>query len=407
MLAGIKERIRNYIGEGNFNYLKDFSSFGLWYFISAAVALVTTVIINSTMVPEELGKFSYNKSIIELCSTALSLTIYQSYLRFNIKGESIVLRKVVYWLTFVGVVVLSIIISFLTKSFWAIPFALLMVYNERYYLTRSMMDVRSVNQIGFLSVTITLGVIGALYLSGICIKSEYVFLAYGFGYAYSVRYYFKKYPENDDRGSLHLKTILKFSLPGFAIVVVNWLINLYGQVLIKELYGYTDVAKIAIAQRTITVIGLFSGLLLTFYPMIYYRIIDQKDGKSLVMLRVFMSSIMIIVGVFSFCFSGLLYRILGASQYIEYVDYFKILVISEVIRTIATFYSTYLGFALKTYISLIICAVGAIVNIVLLHVFLQSYVIGIAAVSILVSNIIMAVLIFLTAYRMERKYLNA
>lgn len=407
MIYNQLKRIESKIGTENMKYFKDFSNFGLWYFVSAFIAMLSTVIVNSSLVPEELGHYSYNKSVLDLFSTILSFTIYKSYLRFNTKGVSTVLKKLVYKITLVGGILLAGVAIVLTKNIIAIPFALLMAYDERFYFTRSVMDVKSVNKIRMIPVTITFLLIAIMFLLKIEIKGDYILLAYGVGYAYTILFYGKKYPTVDDKGSLKISTILKFSLPGFAIFVVNWLINLYGQVVIKEMYGYADVAKISIAQRSVLVIHLFSSLMLTFYPMVYYRIIEKKDKRSLLLLRSSMSFVIIVVGLFSFFFAELIYRILGASQYMDYVLYFRILVISSVIHTIASFYGNYLGYALKTYISLIICAIGAAVNVIMLHLLMPTYGLGVVAIAILSANIIMALLMFATAYRMEQKYMRS
>ena len=120
-----------------------------------------------------------------------------------------------------------------------------------------------------------------------------------------------------------------------------------------------------------------------------------------------MSILMCFVTFIAIVFSKDIYYLLGASKYYSYILYFRILLIAELIFTISNFYSTYLGFALKTYISLIICIIGAIINLVTLFLFIRSYGIAIASVSILIANIVMAGLIYVYSYRKEQVYIQS
>lgn len=393
------------IGKSNTRYILDFLSFGVWYIVSAVIALLINVLINSNLTPEEFGKYSYARSILDLLAVALTLQLYASYLRFNTKGVSKVLKGLVYKVTLISTVILGIVAYCITHNLIAVVFCLVIVYNERMYMARSVMDVRSVNLIKMLSVTVTLAFIIVLKVAGCGLDSGWILFALGLGYSISLFFYTKNYKENSDMGILTYKTIFVFTLPTLAIVIVNWLLSVSGQVIIKHYYGYEDLSHYAIAQRLIAVIKLFSGMMLMFYPMVYYREIATKNIKTIRLLRFGMSGIMVFIGVFAFIFTTQVYQLLGASKYVDYISFFRVLVVGEVIYTISTFYGTYLGFSLQTYKSLIICAVGAAINLLILFLFLDRYGIGIAAYAILISDIIMAFLIYLFAFRKEREYL--
>lgn len=392
-------------GKGNTRYLLDFFSFGAWYIISAVVALLVNVLINSNLTPEEFGKYSYARSILDLLAVSLTLQLYASYLRFNTNGVSSVLKGLVYKVTLVTTIVLGVIAFFITRNLFAVLFCLIIVYNERMYMARSVMDVKSVNLIKMLSVTVTFLFILGLKVTGASMDSGWILFALGLGYSIALFYYSKKYKGNDDKGVLTYKTIFIFTLPTLAIVIVNWLLSVSGQVIIKHYYGYEDLSHYAIAQRLIAVIKLFSGMMLMFYPMVYYREIATKKIKTIRMLRYGMSGIMLFIGLLAYIFTTQVYQLLGASQYLDYVSYFRVLVVGEVIYTISTFYGTYLGFSLQTYKSLIICAIGAIINLLILFLFLERFGIGTAAYAILISDIVMASMIYFFSYRKEREYL--
>lgn len=400
----IKKLLRR-LGKSNTKYILDFLSFGIWYVISAFIALFVNVLINSSLTPEEFGKYTYSRSILDLLAIALPLQLYASYLRFNTKGVSVVLKSLVFRITIATSVILAIVAYILTHSIISITFCFLIAYNERMYMARSVMDVKSVNVIKMLSVSVTLLFIISLKMIGVKFDSNLILLALGLGYLISLYFYKKNYKEIDDRESLRYKTIFVFTLPTLAIVIVNWLLSVSGQVIIKQYYGYEELSHYAIAQRLIAVIKLFSGMMLMFYPMVYYREVAKKNIKTIKILRGSMSGIMIFIGIIAFLFTPYVYKILGASQYLEYIAFFRILVVGEVIFTISSFYGTYLGFSLQTYKSLIICALGAVVNLLILFAFLQTHGIGIAAYAILISDIIMAFLIYWFAYRKECVYL--
>ena len=393
------------VGKNNIRYILDFLNFGIWYIISAVIALLVNVLINSNLTPEEFGKYSYIRSILDLLAVGLPLQLYASYLRFNTSGVSKVLKGLVYKTTIITTMLLMIIAYYLSHSILVLAFCLVIAYNERMYMARSVMDVKSVNIIKMLAVSITLLFILVVKTTGSDINSNIVLFAIGAGYFVSLFFYTKDYKEADDRGALKYQTIFIFTLPTLAIVIVNWLLSVSGQVIIKQYYGYEELSHYAIAQRLITVIKLFSGMMLMFYPMVYYREIASKNIKTIQLIRYGMSGIMFFIGLVALAFSNQIYLLLGASQYLKYTFYFKILVIGEVIFTISSFYGTYLGFSLQTYKSLIICSVGAAVNLLILFIFLGRLGIGTAAYAILVSDVIMAFLIYLFAYRGERKFL--
>lgn len=402
----IQQKISKYLGNDILKYITDLVNFGFWYFVSAGISLIIAIIVNKSLVPEELGRYSYQKSIIDLCASLVSINIYNAYLRFNTKGASVVLSSLTSKITKTGIIVLAIIIFIVTKSFIAIFYALFLIYSDRFYYARSLMDIKASNRIRMYSVCVTAIIIVLPFILKFNLNASYIFLAYGIGYGLMVLFKKSKYPKYDDTGELTYKTILLFALPGFGLVIVNWLINLSGQAMIKAYYGYVEVANFAIAQRTIAVIKLFSSLLIMFYPMVYYREIEQKNAKSLAILRTSMIILMLVVGGLAFIFSKQIYILLGAGKYIEYVHFFRLLVISEIIYTITSFYSAYLGFVIQTYKMLIVCSIGAIVNLGLLFLFLQKEGLIVAPVAILVSNIIMAIMLFCLSYPGERKYLK-
>lgn len=403
--SDFKKNIVGKLGSVSSSYLKDFSSFSVYYIASAVIVWLSTTIINANLSQEEYGKYSYYRSIFEFLGGVLSLAIYNCYLRFNTKGVSPKLRKLVLRIVALASFVLACICYYYTKSLLALFFVFVIVYNERLNFTRSVMDVKGVNHLRLFSALITAVILGSFYLLKINFRYEYVLFALGFGYMYSLRFFVSRNDIIIDNASFSYKDVFKYVLPLLLMTIVNWALNLSGQVVIKENFGFEEVATFGIAQRILAFLKLFSGMLLMFYPMVYYREIENKNFETIRLFRIGMSLLMIVVSALAFIFSDLIYTIFGATKYIDYTHYFRILVIAELIFTITTFYNTYIGYVLKTYITLIICSIGSIVNLIILC-FLNKFGIALAAYAILVANIIMSILYFLTAYRMERKYVR-
>lgn len=400
----IKFLIRRF-GKNISKYLIDFSSFGFWYMISSFLALIINVLINYSLEPIEYGKYSYNRSILELSASVLSLNIYASYLRFNVNGVSIVLKKYVCRITVIALLLLGAIVLYLTRSLLALPYILFLLYNERSYMARSVMDIKSVSVLRVGACLMTLFILSLLFYTKNTINSNIVLSSLGIGYALSLFFYNQKYREVDDKGVLSLKQILLFVLPSATIIIVNWLINLSGQVFIKHAYGYVDVANYAIAQRIISIIKLVSSMFMMFYPVVYFKEMNTKNYASVHKIRKYIIFLMTAITLFAFVFSKQLYCIMGASKYSDYIIYFNILLFSEWLFTISSFYAQYLAFVLKTHITLIICSVGAFINLAILYLFLNRYGVITAAYAVLISNIVMSIFYFFLSYRKEKEYM--
>ena len=95
---------------------------------------------------------------------------------------------------------------------------------------------------------------------------------------------------------------------------------------------------------------------------------------------------------------------MGASDYLETVYLFKLLMVAEFVRNITTFYAIYLSYRLKVYKSILIGGVGAMMNVILLYVFLAKYGIVFAACSSIVSSLVVLCLVYVYAYKDEKKF---
>lgn len=386
-------------------YTKDFLNFGFNYFITSVIGFIVVYYVNVNLSPEQMGEYSYNKSIFTLLSSVFTLRIFSAYFRFNTQGVSKLLYKISQYIVVVSVSLLAVVGYFLTHSYIATFYAFIIIFNERTDFFRSIMNVKIVNIVRFLSITTTLLLLIAIIYSEYDLTSNLVLFSYGIGYAICVLFR-RKNTFVDDVDTLPVKNIFKYCLPGFCLVAVDWLISFSGQLFLKELYDYTTVAYFAMAQRSLLVVQLFSGLLLTFWPMLYYREMEAGNFKLVKLIRLCMIALMVFVGVVAILFRTQIYVVLGAAGYIEYSGLFVILVISHVVNTVATFFAAYLGFIIKTYWSLIISTIGSFVNIGITLLFIKDYGVVVVPISILISNVIMFVGYYFISYRKEVTYIS-
>jgi O-antigen/teichoic acid export membrane protein len=386
-------------------YYLDFFFFAIGFFVSSLLALFISVNVNSELSKPELGKLSYNKSALELCAYILTLTIYRSYLRFNVNGLSAVLHHYVNIVCKVALVILAIVAVFFTGSIITILFAFFVLFEQKLYLNRSLMAVKRLNllKIGAAGVTLIAILIFSNYYT---LTSDYVLFAYGLGFLVAVFFSSKSFKRHDDSAVLNLKTVLLFSFPALGAILVKLSLDVSAQFLLKEFFDFEEVSKFAIALRVLLSVKLFSSLFMMFYPPIYFREIQNKNGSFIEKIRLSLIGLMLIVSVLAYIFAHQIYQLMGAYEYLEYVNIFRLLIIAEFVFVSGSLYSTYLSYALKPHVSLIIYAIGAIVNVTLLFLFLKSKGIEFAAYSVLISNICIVVAQFFTAVRWERHYLQ-
>lgn len=395
------------LGKNILRYLLDFSSFGFWYIVASILALVINVLINYSLEPVEYGKYSYNRSILELAASLLTINIYASYLRFNVNGVSRVLKRLSIRITIIAAIFLTAILLYLTESLLALPFVFVLLYNERTYMARSIMDINSVSILRVGACIFTLMILYTFFALNFSISGDVVLMSLGLGYSLSVYFYNKKYEINEDDNSLSIKQILQFTIPSAAIIIVNWLINLSGQVFIKHEFGYEDVAHYAIAQRILSVIKMVSSMFMMFYPVVYFKEMSRANYTSVTKIRMYMIVFFIAITSVAFVFSKQIYFLMGASKYEDYIIYFYILLVSEFLFTVSSFYAQYLTYILKTHITLIICAIGAVINVSILSLCLKTYGVITAAYAVLFSNVVMSLLYYFLSYKLEKKQMTS
>ncbi len=393
----------NRLSKKRLKYYLDFVFFAIGFAISSGLALLITILINKHLSPAQLGAYSYNKAALELLAMIFTLTVHRSYLRFNTKGKSVVLKNFVNKIILIAVVLLIIAAYILTKSFWPCLFAFFVVFEERQYLTRSLMQLKSLNFLKIGAAFITVLVLGGLvYLNKL--TDDLALFAYGSGFFLALFFNAKSSKIVEDQEVLKVKTILLFSLPALGAILVKLSFDFAGQFFLKLYFDYEEVAKYAIGLRVLLGVKLFSSLLMMFYPMVYYREMENKNKAAIIKLRWAMFGVMTIMSMLGYAFADQIFIIMGASKYLANTYVFRILLFSEYFFLIGNVLGTYLSFALKTHMSLLIVLGGALINITIVLLFMKEGGIKVAAYGVLLANLFMMLAHLLISFRLEKRY---
>ncbi|MBY5949928.1 hypothetical protein KUV23_03025 [Algoriphagus marincola] len=391
--------------KNNVKYFYDLFFFGIGFFVSSLIALYISIIVNKNLPNVELGIFNYNKSLLEFLSYTFTLVMYRSYLRFNINGVNISVKQKVQKLSTLAFAGIALVAFYLTDSFFAVVFAFFIFFEERLYFFRSLMQVAKINFLKIGSASLTLLLLYG-FITVDLVKPELILFAYGLGFLLSI-FFLKSKGSKTNFEEISWNTVLLYTFPMLGSIIVKLSLDLVSQYLIKINFDPIELSKYAIAVRVLLSVKVFSNLFMMFFPVIYFREVKKKNASFIRKLRIFVIGSMLIIVIFASFINEFVYNLMGASKYIEYTYMYSILVFSELIFVIGGVYGVFLAYALKTHYSLMIYTVGAAVNIVLLNLFLKSYGIIIAPLSILVANILMTTLFFIVSYRMENKYLKS
>lgn len=385
-------------------YLKDFNKFSLGYFLSAFISFLTISYINKNMTKSEVGEYSYYKSYIDIFYNIITISIFSAYLRFNNNGNNRKLNNLILKFCIIITVLFAVILLYITNSYIVMIYSMIILFNERLYFMRSLMSIKIMNIMQILCATLTLLILFSIVFFQKRLSYEAVFIAYGIGYLSSI-FFFTEKSELVNDVSIPIKTILLYCLPATALSILTWFSSNFSQIMIKEYYTFEELSYFSIAQRCLLVLSLFTGLFLMFYPTIYFREIEKKNRSLLIKIRVLILITVTLVTLLMIIFAKYIYIIMGASQYTEKIDIFRILLIAELLRFIGSIYLHYMAYKIRIWISFLIYLVSALINILLLYFFLSSIGIEMAAYAALISSVFTLILSFIFSYIPEYKYL--
>ncbi len=395
----------SFLRVGKNGYKKDFFSFAIGFFLTALLALFTTIIVNKNLTKAELGEFSFYKSTFELLSYVLTLLVYRSYLRFNSNGVSLYTVKFVSRLSIFALIVLSIVIFFVTGNIFSALFSLFIVYEERTYFFRSILNTKSLNYTRIGAALITF--VSVLIFANVgSLTSNDIFISYGVGFCCAIFMYRKNYSIKDDNEELNVRKLLLFSFPALLTLLIKLSLEYNVQLTVKEYFGFVELSKFSIAIRVLLSVRLFSNMINMFYPSVYFRELETGNFTLIKKIRRLMILVVFSATLIAFFFTDELYLLMGAKKYIEFSGLFKILLLSELFFTLSNFYGIYLSHLYKTIQMLIIYFIGALINLFVLFSFINNFGVHAAAYAMLASNIFLFTFHFFYTKRKEDRFMK-
>lgn len=370
-----------------------FASFFFGSVVAMFITYVTTYLLNKNLSEYELGKYSYVYNLLNLFFPLISISIYSSYLRFQHIYNSKKLIYSVVSISILSVVVFALLIYLNFGNVNYLLFSFVILLQERLYLLRSQQKILIYNIVNIMQKLILLLMI-IKFINNV--NAQDVILFTGVSYFIPVLicflFYKKSFKIDNNIIDFELRGIIKFSAMATLMTLVTWVSSVSDQFLIKHFFNYETVASYAVAFRIITMISLFSGVFLSYYPLMYFKDMDENKPENIRLFRkVFIFGLLLIAFLLSF-YSNWVYEIFGAEKYQNTSIYFIVLVFAEVLKVIASVLFTFKTYKLKqTYILSSLIFISTL-NFVLNYLFIPRYGAIFAAYSTLISYAIYLIL---------------
>ncbi len=391
------------IGKRNARYVFDFRAYLTGFLVATFIGFLLSVYLNKTLIPEEMGRFSYLRSLSDMLFVLFTFNLYSNYLRFNINGVNKKLYNIIKKINIIAFILSASIIFYVSKSPLAPLYAFFIVYQERMYLFRSTMKMGALNIVRIVTIVTTLLLTILLGQFGL-LDANVVLASYGFGYL--ITFFIPKnikYEQGSERTPT--KSIMKFALPLYATTLLTAFQTYITQFLLKSRYDYETLANFAVAQRSLLILSVFTSMLIMFYPSIYYREIQIKHISVINKIRFSITVTVLILTLLFVFFREYVYQFMGASAYLKTVNIFMILIIAQTIMVITNFWSNFISYSLKTYITMVVSAITVLINISLVFILTRYWGLVGAAYAILIANSFYCIAMTYIALRDERHYL--
>jgi len=387
-------------------HIRKFSSFFVGTAFSIVISYLTTYLVNQNLTPEELGKYSYVFTICNLLFPFLSLSVYCSYLRFDSLYDKQRLKQFVIVSSVFSTILMFTVIYIIFGKISYCFFSFIIVFSERLYFFRTKEKILIYNIVNN-SQKLILLLLVYYYIADL--TSGLLMLYTGFSYMLiSLLSWLmhKKIDElNVNENVFSFNTVLKFSIATSLMTIVAWFSAVSDQVIIEYYFDYASLAPYSVAFRMISMLTLISGIFIAYYPLLYYKEMDAKNGS---VIKNFQNIFVLLLVVFaiSICiFRDEIYTLFGATQYIEHSQYLILLVAGEVFRLIASIMMTYRTYKLQQNYILTCLVVISIFNLLLNMLLIPVYGPIAAAWTTLLTYILYTIISFFISFRHERNYL--
>lgn len=332
---------------------EDFRQF-VWFAIGYCAVLVLGYLvlrqINLTLSKEEMGRFSYVAGLVTIVMPILYVAAPQAYLRFHDNHAiSPRLRKMLLPLFVVSAVGIGAIVWWKTGSVFALVYVAYPFFNERLFILRSQMRTGAVNAMKAAELAVPFLCLLA-FSRVFTIDAAAVLAFYGIGYAASFAFPLRlKDAETPDR-----KTVARFLVPVVFTTLVAALIENLTVVMAKSLLGYEAAAQMGVAARNLIFIKALFALLQMFYPVVYFREMKLRHWGIVRLYRTFILAVAILAVGGMIVFSPILYRMTGATAYLDSCGIFMVLAAAFALDFVFETYGLYFQYEIKTWKSTVV-----------------------------------------------------
>lgn len=328
-------------------HFKKFFSFFIGSFSGLCFSFGTIYFLNIKLNKESIGYYSYIFNLLNLIYPLISLNVSNGYVRFITVYRNDLLINYVRKLSYIAALLFALLIWLWSGRVYFTLLAFIILYQEQLILARAQLNMVKFN---FLNVIQKLLFLAILLICQDIITAEIALIVLGISYfiSYLLALLWSSKPKTAPLGSaLDQKIFLKFCFITVLTMLVNWVLTVSDQIIIKHFFGYEALAPYAVASRIIMTLSVIAGIFLSYYPAVYFRDINGKKYKEIFLLRKYFISILFICSSILFVLKDSIYMIFGASEYIKESNFFLPLLLGEVCRLIASIWMTFMTYKLQ------------------------------------------------------------
>lgn len=392
-------------------HLVKFLNFLLGSILGLTVAFFTLRFLNSELSTYNMGVYSYTLTIMTLLFPLVSLGLYNTYIRFEPKYSMPKLLGFVIKRIVLLTIALSLILYCIFDDLYYCAFSFILLFYERLYFYRSKEVIWLYNllNVGQKSLFLFL-----LYFFSEGLNPEIIFLVLGLSYLFFsclgvlLGFSLGCYNGNtytDEKVEINKQEIFKYCFSAALISSISWVAASSDQVLIKYYFGFESVAPYAVAFKIVSLLALFAGVFLSYFPTVYFKSFESEaydEARNIRAVFIFLLS----VAVFALFFlREFLYRYFGADKYVGEIDYFVILLFSEYFRLVSSTFFIFKSFQLMQRHIMFSIGLVSFLNIALNLLMLKVYGPIFAAYSSLFCYVVYFLISYVYSYRAECNYI--
>lgn len=190
-----------------------------------------------------------------------------------------------------------------------------------------------------------------------------------------------------------IKHILKYTIPLIPATVSSWVIDLSDRYIINHFFSSSEVGIYAIANKIVIILTVFSSAFMTSYPSFVFSNAKQKDAKDKFgKILNYYFLIFCILSIIITVFSKEIVMLMSQRTYWMSYKMVGFLTFGNFAFGMAFLVGSGMSIAKKSTYSMMISWISAIVNIILNMILIPKYGAVIAAITTMISYLIVFVL---------------